>query len=222
MDNVDLPAKRMLLLDCTDSASHKPSNRLYRRSISVCKVQKEGRFAGSPWMRAIPKSSASTQKIPALTPLPDSYRRRFSNEQALLGITALAELDRMNEKCRDHAAEFTRSLNDLNSIIPPLSLPQVVPVYYQYCIRASDPAKLSHRAIRRGVDLEIMHVDIYNRLEIFAASACSCPVAESTEATLQLPVYSRLQPKDVKRVIQVVRDAARDLAAIPAGTLLLS
>jgi hypothetical protein len=38
-----------------------PSIRLYRRSISVCRVQNDGRFAGEPRIRTMLQSSASTQ-----------------------------------------------------------------------------------------------------------------------------------------------------------------
>ncbi|PWT91003.1 MAG: hypothetical protein C5B54_06185 [Acidobacteria bacterium] len=153
------------------------------------------------------------EKIRPLDPLPDSYRKRYSNVQAFIGIKVLEALDGFNETSRRNAAQLTEGLKEVRSILPPISIPDVSPVYYQYCIRVSDPATLSHRSIRKGVDLEIMHVDICNKLDLFGDSS-SCPGAESTEHTLQLPVYSGLKPKDVERVLRVVRDASRDLPAL--------
>ena len=64
-----------------------------------------------------------------------------------------------------------------------------------------------------------MHVDICNTLPLFADYACSCPVAESTADTLQLPVYSRLGPGDVDRVLRTVQEAAKDLPPLWGVTL---
>jgi len=98
-------------------------------------------------------------------------------------------------------------LNGIDAIRTPAAGPETSPVYYQYCIRASDPAALKHHAIRQGIDVEIMHVDICNKLELFGASQNHCPVAEATEHTLQLPVYAGLTQKDLDRIIRVIRQA---------------
>jgi dTDP-4-amino-4,6-dideoxygalactose transaminase len=57
-------------------------------------------------------------------------------------------------------------------------------------------------------------VDICNRLPIFAEFAANCPNAESTERTLQLPVYEGLTEKDIERIIRVVREASTDLPSL--------
>jgi hypothetical protein len=154
------------------------------------------------------------EKIRPLSPLPESYRRRFSNAQAIVGLQGLAQLDSLNERSRANASRLTRGLEGVASIKTPASLPNTAPVYYQYCIRASNPQELSRRAIRRGLDIEIMHVDICSQLLLFAQYAARCPVAESTENTLQLPVYSRLKPENVERILEVVRSAAADLPPV--------
>ena len=91
----------------------------------------------------------------------------------------------------------------------PAIRPETESVYYQYCIRASDPDTLKHRAIRSGVDVEIMHVDICNVLDLFGPFKLKCPVAETTEHTLQLPVYASLTDEDLDRIITVIRTACK-------------
>jgi dTDP-4-amino-4,6-dideoxygalactose transaminase len=157
------------------------------------------------------------EKIRPLAPLPEHYRRRFSNAQAILGLKGLRALDDLNEICRANARRLTEGLSSIPSILTPTNVPDAVPVYYQYCIRASDPAVLSRRAIRKGIDIEMMHVDICNVLPLFADSARACPVAETTQNTLQLPVYSRLRPDDVERVLLIVREASQDLPPLLAA-----
>jgi len=151
------------------------------------------------------------ERIRPLAPLPANYRRRFSNAQAILGLKGLGALEDMNRTCRANARRLSEGLRATPSILPPADVPDTVPVYYQYCIRTSDPATLSRRAIRKGIDIEIMHVDICNTLPLFADSSRPCPAAESTTDTLQLPVYSRLASDDVDRVLRTVQEAAKDL-----------
>jgi dTDP-4-amino-4,6-dideoxygalactose transaminase len=154
------------------------------------------------------------EKIRPLSPLPDSYKKRYSNTQAVIGLQILKAIDAFNAKARAHAERLTQGLKQVPSILPPATIPDAEPVYYQYCIRTSDPETLSHRAIRKGIDMEIMHVDICNRLPIFAEFAANCPNAESTERTLQLPVYEGLTEKDIERIIRVVREASTDLPSL--------
>jgi dTDP-4-amino-4,6-dideoxygalactose transaminase len=154
------------------------------------------------------------EKIRPLDPLPESYRRRYTNAQALIGIRMLQNIDAFNALNRAHAAKLTAALQGLDGIEPPAAPPDTESVYYQYCIRAADPDLLKHRAIRAGVDVEIMHVDICNVLDVFEPFKTKCPVAEGTEHTLQLPVYASLTENDLNRIVRVIREAVR-----PSGPL---
>jgi perosamine synthetase len=149
------------------------------------------------------------EKIRPLDPLPESYRKRYTNAQALIGLQMLDNIDAFNALNRAHASRLTAALKDVDGIQPPVAPPQTESVYYQYCIRAADPDMLKHRAIRSGVDVEIMHVDVCNVLDVFEESKTKCPVAEGTEHTLQLPVYASLTDKDLNRIIEVIRGAVR-------------
>jgi perosamine synthetase len=158
------------------------------------------------------------ETIRPLTPLPASYRRRYSNAQAIIGLQGLEHLDALNSRCRANALQLTRGLRNIPSIATPAYVGHTVPVFYQYCIRSSKPQELSRRAIRRGIDIEVMHVDICNALPLFHEYASHCPVAESTENTLQLPVYARLQPDQIDRIVQVIREEAADLPPLSLTT----
>ena len=151
------------------------------------------------------------EKIRPLEPRPPSYHRRYANAQAAVGLKALAALDEHNARSQAHARLLSEGLKDARSITPPVVLPEVSSVYYQYCVRASEPVTLSRRALRQGVDMEMMHVDVCNRLALFAPYASSCPVAESMEGALQLPVYSGLRPGNVERILQVIKEVSHDL-----------
>src|SRR5437867_959658 len=49
------------------------------------------------------------EKIRPLDPLPDAYRRRYSNAQALVGIRMLDRIDDLNELNRAHAMQIGRA-----------------------------------------------------------------------------------------------------------------
>jgi dTDP-4-amino-4,6-dideoxygalactose transaminase len=147
------------------------------------------------------------EKMRPLDPLPDSYRKRYTNAQAVIGLRMLERIDAFNALNRAHAARLTAALAELKAIEPPAAPPDTESVYYQYCIRAADADSLKRYAIRSGVDVEIMHVDICNVLDIFEEFKSRCPVAEATAHTLQLPVYASLTEHDVERIINVIRKA---------------
>src|ERR1051326_2988073 len=94
------------------------------------------------------------EKIRPLEPFPRTYHQRYSNVQALLGLRGLANLERHNERCREHAAQYTRGLIDCRTMQTPRVPADVEHVFYQYCVYAADATRLSQQAIRRGVDIQ--------------------------------------------------------------------
>lgn len=151
------------------------------------------------------------EKIRPLEQFPRPYHQRYSNVQALLGLRGLANLQRHNERCRAHAAQYTRGLTDCRNIQTPRVPGDVEHVFYQYCVYTSGSLQLSQWAIRRGIDIETTHVDVCSKLELFEEFRAECPGAEVTEKALQLPVYSRLRESDIDRILRVVREANRRL-----------
>ena len=154
------------------------------------------------------------ETIRPLDQFPRLYRRRFSNAQAILGLRALEKLDEFNERSRSNAAIYTGGLSSCPAIQTPHVMHDVEHVYYQYCVYVSDPALAKRRAIRRGVDIETTHVDVCSSLALFHEFAADCPGAERTAEALQLPVYSRLRTSDVRRVLEVMKEVAADLAPL--------
>ena len=157
------------------------------------------------------------EKIRPLDPFPRPYRQKYSNVQALLGLRGLARLDEFNGRSREHAAQYTRGLAGCPQVQTPRVCADVEHVFYQYCVYTVDPAQTSRAVIRRGVDVETMHVDVCSRLELFKEFAAACPEAEATERALQLPVYSRLRASDIDRVLRVVRAAGAGLDPTPTA-----
>lgn len=151
------------------------------------------------------------EPIRPLDPLPADYRVRYANVQAALGLEALKHLDRWTADTQAHAAEVTRRLAD----VPGMRLP-VVPsdrthVFYQYCAYVADRDGTVLRCLKRGVDLETLHVDVCTQLPLFERFTTSAPGADETEHAVQIPVYESLTAAEVARVAAVVHDCAMPL-----------
>lgn len=168
-------------------------------------------LATASWLGHHDLSRFVWEKIRRLDRFPREYHQRYSNVQALLGLRALANLDQFNERCREHAARYTRGLVGWRQIHAPVLPADIEHVFYQYCVYTTDPVLLSRRAIRQGVDIETTHVDVCSKLELFREFNAVCPGAEATEKALQLPVYSRLRVSDIDRVLCTVREASEGL-----------
>jgi len=149
------------------------------------------------------------EKIRSLSPLPDVYTERFPNVQAAIGLAALEKLDEWTDETRRHARVMDRALGDLPGIAVPQVPPKRTHVYYQYCVYGPQRDELVVKCVRRGIDVETLHVDVCPELEMFADAAvepAGSPGAVKAAGAMQIPVYSSLTDAQIQRVAHVVRD----------------
>ena len=148
------------------------------------------------------------EDIRSLDPLPDGYTERFPNVQAAIGLAALDALDDWTEQTRRHARVMDRALDDLPGITVPVVPADRTHVYYQYCVYGPQRDELVVRCVRRGIDIETLHVDVCSDLELFAGARvepAGAPGARKAAGAMQLPVYSTLTDAQAARVARVVR-----------------
>jgi dTDP-4-amino-4,6-dideoxygalactose transaminase len=148
------------------------------------------------------------ETIRSLDPLPEAYPERFPNVQAAIGLAALDHLDAWTESTRRHARLMDQSLAGLPGIEVPVVPPRRTHVYYQYCVHAPKRDELVVRCVRRGIDIETLHVDVCSDMELFAGSRVvpeGAPGARRAAGALQIPVYSTLTDPQARRVARVVK-----------------
>jgi perosamine synthetase len=145
------------------------------------------------------------EKIRSLNPMPQSYRRRYSNVQAAIGLEALRHLDQWTAETVAHARALDRVL-DGSGVATPDVPEDRTHVFYQYAIYAEGRDDVVRRCLRRGIDVESLHVDVCTRLPLFGNGHAPAPGAERAATAIQLPVYSSLSPDGVRRVASVVSD----------------
>jgi len=148
------------------------------------------------------------EEIRQLDPLPDSYTERFPNVQAAIGLAALDKLDEWTARTRRHATVMDQALGNLPGIEIPRVPPDRTHVYYQYCLYGPQRDELVVRCVRRGVDIETLHVDVCSDLDLFAGARVvpeGAPGAHRAAGAMQIPVYSSLTDAQAARVARVVR-----------------
>jgi len=148
------------------------------------------------------------EKIRPLDPLPDDYRARYSNVQAVMGLEALKLFDRWTATTQANAARITAALSGVPGVRLPIAPSDRTHVFYQYCAYVNGRDAIVLDCLRQGVDLETLHVDVCTKLDLFAAFAAATPGAEETEQALQIPVYESLTAGELERVASVVRRVA--------------
>jgi dTDP-4-amino-4,6-dideoxygalactose transaminase len=150
------------------------------------------------------------EKIRPLDPLPGAYLERFPNVQAAIALAGLPMLETWTASARAHAALIGRVLTGTPNVRVPIVPHDRTHVFYQYCVYVPDRDDLVRRCIRRGVDIETLHVDVCTRLPLFAdLSPAPAPGAELAQRVVQVPVYASLTDAQVRRIATTVKRAVR-------------
>jgi perosamine synthetase len=164
------------------------------------------------WVSALIDASPDVflwEKIRPLDPLPEAYAERFPNVQAAIGLEALKYFDRWTALAQAHADQVTRALAGVAGVDTPYVPDGCTHVYYQYC--AYGPKQVERddlvvRCVRRGVDIEVLHVDVPPDMELFAGARAEAEGARMASQAIQIPVYSSLTSEQAARVASVVRE----------------
>jgi dTDP-4-amino-4,6-dideoxygalactose transaminase len=152
------------------------------------------------------------EPIRSLNPLPDSYTERISNVQAALGLAALKELDGWTAATRRHAARLTALLEGVSGIQTPKVPDGYEHTYYQYCAYTPARDEVVRRCIRRGIDIETLHVDVCPRVPLFSESATAAPGADRAAEAIQVPVHASLTDDEIERIARTLRRVVTDVA----------
>jgi perosamine synthetase len=147
------------------------------------------------------------EKIRPLDPMPAGYRERYPNVQAAIGLASLPHLERWTAETRAHARVMDEALSGLPGVEAPFVPEGAEHVYYQYSVYTPDRDLLVRRALRRGVDVETFHVDVWPSLPHFNNSHrhAEPPAASQATGVVQLPVYAALTERNARRVARTMR-----------------
>ena len=153
------------------------------------------------------------EKIRSLHPLPEQYVERFPNVQAVIGLEALRHFDGWTGQAQANAKYMNERLADVPGIQVPLVPPDRTHVYYQYCVygpEGPERDQLVVRCVRRGIDIETLHVDVPPDMPLFAGVTADANGARRAAQAIQIPIYAGLTAEQRERVATVVHDVLRE------------
>jgi dTDP-4-amino-4,6-dideoxygalactose transaminase len=148
------------------------------------------------------------EKIRPLSPLPMEYRERYSNVQATIGLESIKRLSHWTACTQANAGRVTNVLRSVGGIRVPEVPPDRTHAYYQLCAYLPKRDAAVFACLKRGVDLETLHVDVCPHMEIFGGSTTPVPGADATTAAVQIPIYESLSSAQLERVASVVAQSA--------------
>jgi Predicted pyridoxal phosphate-dependent enzyme apparently involved in regulation of cell wall biogenesis len=131
--------------------------------------------------------------------------------QAAIALSGLARLDEWTDRTRRHAERMSAVLRRVPGLQVPTVPPDRTHAFYQYCAYVPARDDVVAACLRRGVDIETLHVDVCTELDLFGASASVTPGARATTQTIQIPISESLTDAQMDRVASVVRDAVVSL-----------
>jgi dTDP-4-amino-4,6-dideoxygalactose transaminase len=149
------------------------------------------------------------EKIRSLHPLPAQYTERFPNVQAAIGLEALKRLDIWTGQVQANAKYIDSVLGGLPGIQIPSVPADRTHVYYQYCVYGPPGPKrddLVVRCVRRGIDIETLHVDVPPDMELFTESKAEADGARRAAQAMQIPIYAGLTREQIERVGATVKN----------------
>ena len=159
------------------------------------------------------------EAIRPLNPLPEGYRERISNGQAAIALEGLGRLDEWTRVRQRHATRMTELLDGVRGVRVPFVPPGRTHVFYQYCVYVPARDAIVDACLRRGVDLETLHVDVCPELSLFGTGLSPAPGARQTTSTIQVPIYEVLTDTQLDSVADAVRDAVLSLVPQPAAAV---
>jgi perosamine synthetase len=152
------------------------------------------------------------EPIRKLDPLPSDYHVRYANVQAAIGLGGLTHLDRWQRKTARHAARMSAVLSQVPGVRVPTVPSDRTHAFYQYSAYVPARDRVVERCLRRGVDIETLHVDVCPALDLFGGSDSASPGADETTQAIQIPVYESLTDAELERVASVVRGAVESVS----------
>jgi perosamine synthetase len=149
------------------------------------------------------------EKIRSLSPLPEQYTERFPNVQAAIGLAALERLNGWTAQAQANARYMNSVLGSIPGIQIPATPADRTHVYYQYCVYGPEGPKrddLVVRCVRRGIDIETLHVDVPPDMPLFNGSPSEQAGAQRAAQAIQIPMHAGLTKDQLERVATTVRN----------------
>ena len=144
---------------------------------------------------------------PLAATAPERYTERFPNVQAAIGLEALKHLDAWTERGRAHAGDESRAGRSSRFRVPARAdriHARLLPVLPVTAEQYGD--ELVVRCVRRGIDIETLHVDVAPTWSCLPAPAPRLLARAARRRLSRCRSILSLTDEEIARVAAVVRD----------------
>lgn len=146
------------------------------------------------------------------------YNYRITDFQCALGISQLKKIEKFIGRRREIAEIYNDKLRDIQEIILPYQKPEVKSAWHIYIIRLKlIQMRATRREVfealrRRNIGVNVHYIPVYNHpyYRKLGYQKAFCPKAEKYyEEAITLPLFPRMSNKDVKDVVEAVKESLR-------------
>lgn len=151
--------------------------------------------------------------------LEPGFKYNFTDLQAALGLAQLAKCDSMTANRAAIASRYNQALSSVEAFETPSAPPEVGHAWHLYVLLVKDSVlrigrdrvieELKQRGIGTSVHFIPLHLHSLYRNRLGYAAGQFPNAEERFERAISLPIYPGMQPADVDRVIEALRDIAR-------------
>jgi len=133
-----------------------------------------------------------------MTKIPNSYRKKFSNLQATIGLEQLKTLDYLNEKRIYNARLLKSQIANIKELEMPLDTTEGKDIYLNLMVQSAARNEILSNLLRRGIDTTKGYLDDCSSMEAFKEFSRNCPEAKLlADRGFYLPVNPFLKRKDI-------------------------
>ena len=142
--------------------------------------------------------------------IPNNYLRQMTAQQATTIAKQLPNVDHQIATRIKHARTYDSMLADIDDLrLPPLR-EDGSHIYLYYPIQVPDARNFQRELMAHGCDVRLQSYTNLASASCFAEYAAPCPnAARVAETTVRLPMYSRLETAEVRRISSVIRALMR-------------
>lgn len=141
--------------------------------------------------------------------IPEQWKVRMSDLQAVVAMEQLKNLDYHNRKRRENAQILNTILRGSNGIAVPISIPEVEHIYLYYVLLVKKKTRLDDirsLLIRHRIDTQLNELTTSKELEVFGANSMDYPIFNRVSSNLLiLPNGIYLDRNDISFVGNTVK-----------------
>jgi len=143
------------------------------------------------------------------------YNYRITDFQCALGVSQLSKIGKFTKKREKIAKFYNAEFSGIKSVWAPTFYNNALSAWHLYCLRINsigsikDKIRVFNELKKRGIGVQVHYIPLYLHpyYKKMGYKSGLCPNAEKFYlSTFSLPIYYSISDKDMKRVVETVKN----------------